>query len=487
MISKLRFFSVIIFTLSLFACDFGNAKKDSEKESEIVKEEVIGINVDDIIKRGKLVAITNNTPTSYFIYKGRPMGYQYDLLKDFAKSLGVELEIKIVASIPDAIDSLRMHKADIVASGLTILGDRKTEIDFTLPIIKTHQILIQRKPEDHLSLSPSLLEKRLLRDVTELAGKDVYVEEGSSYYERIISLQNEIGDSINIHTYSGDIDMDSVMNLVSSGQIDYVISEKYTTGFFLRYYPNLDIETPVSFNQNIAWATPKNSPTLIDTINNWIEKNKNTTKWAYVYNMYFKHNRNMNKRVNSEFTMENGVISKYDKLIKVNADKIEWDWLLVAAQISVESGFNPQNQSWAGAKGLMQIMPATAGSLRGDSSNLQNPAHNIALGVKYDGILHKYWMETIPDSIQAIKFSLASYNIGKGHIYDAQRLAEKYDYDPKIWDGNVEIMIKKLSKSTYYRDSVVRHGYCRGIEAYNYVNRIFTLYQNYQNFEIPDS
>jgi membrane-bound lytic murein transglycosylase F len=453
---------------------------------DVLVENTIGIELDSIIKKGKLIAITNNTPTSYFIYKGKPMGYQYQLLRDFTKHLGVDLEIKIIPSIPDALDSLKLLKADIVASGLTILGDRKQHVDFSIPITQTHQVLIQKIPEDLLSKSKSLMEKRLLRDVTQLAGKEVYVEEGSSYIDRLHNLQDEIGDSINIITYSGEIGIDSIMKMVSTGQIDYAISDQYTSNFFLRYYSNLDIETSVSLNQNIAWAVPKNSNSLMDTINSWIIQNRNTTKWVYVYNTYFKHNRSMNQKVNSGYNLDNGKISPYDKIIKIHADKISWDWKLIAAQISVESGFKPSKKSWAGASGLMQIMPATANGLNPQHTDIYSPNQNIAMGVKLDGILFDYWKEKIPDSIQSIKFTLASYNIGKGHVFDAQRLAEKYELNPQIWDNNVELMIKKLSSKNYYRDTVVRYGYCRGSEAYNYVKRIFFLYQNYQNFEIPD-
>lgn len=442
-----------------------------------------GISLDSILARGKIIAVTNNTPTSYFIYKGKPMGYQYELLNRFARSLNVGLEIRIIPSIPDAIDSLELKKADILASGLTILGDRKKRVDFSNPITQTHQVLIQKKPEGYASMSSKKLDHHVLRDVTQLAGKEVYVEEGSAYFDRIISLQNEIGDSIRVLTYPGSIDIDSLMSMVSSGKIKYAITEEYTAKFFQRYYPDLDIKTPVSFNQNIAWAVPKNSNALLDTINHWIADNKNKTSWAFIYNKYFKHNKNMNTKAFSGYNLENGKISPYDAIIKQNAQKIGWDWKLVAAQISVESGFQNDKESWAGAQGLMQIMPATAAYLNSHDSNMVNPQKNIELGVRLNGRLYDYWKEIIPDSIQAIKFTLASYNIGKGHVLDAQRLAKENGLNALIWDQNVAQMITRLSQKEYYRDPVVRHGYCRGFEAYNYVNKIFSLYQNYLNFE----
>ncbi|MFT4753080.1 MAG: membrane-bound lytic murein transglycosylase F [Salibacteraceae bacterium] len=467
--------------LSIVSCDNSNNTENTLVSENNIEE--VGLHIDSILKRGKLIAIINNDPTSYFIYKGRPMGYQYELLSRFCKELGVKLEVIKVASIPDAFDSLKQHKADIIASGITVLGDRKKNFDFSYPITQTRQVLIQKKPEGYKKWSKSKLEKHLLRDLTKLANQTVFVELGSSYYERIISLQNEIGDSIHIITYDGEIDVDSMMTLISQNQFKYAVSDEYTAKFFVRYFPNVDMKTPVSFNQNIAWALPKNSNTLTDTLNHWIQKNKNSTFWNMTYNKYFKNTESMNTRIQSNYNLKNGKISPYDVIIKNESEKIGWDWKLVAAQIRVESGFQPNKTSWAGAQGLMQIMPLTANSLNPNHTDIFNPKENIKMGVKLNGILFHYWTSVIPDSSQAIKFSLASYNVGKGHVFDAQRLAKKYGKDPTIWDQNVEDMIVKLSKSKYYKDPEVYYGYCRGLEAYNYVSRITALYGNYNNFE----
>ena len=471
--------------LFLFFAFFGISCQDGntpETDNTHPKVEVQGVTLEDVISRGKLTAIVNNSPTSYFIYKGRPMGYQYDLLHRLCRDFNIELEIKIISSIPNALDSLRLKKADILASGLTILSDRKKNVDFCTPITQTHQVLIQRKPDGHQKMSKSKLEKHVLRDVTQLANQPVHVEEGSSYYDRLISLQNEIGDSIAIVTYNGDIDMDSIMSQIDNGVIKYAVTDQYTAKFFSSYFPNIDIETPISFKQNISWAIPKNSTSFQDTVNAWIRKNIPSTFGAFTYNKYFKHNKSATSKAQSSYNINRGKISPYDAIIKHEAEKINWDWKLIAAQIAVESGFKPNKVSWAGAQGLMQIMPATAKNLEPNHPHILDPSTNIRLGVKLNGRLYDYWKEEIPDSLEAIKFSLASYNIGKGHVFDAQRLATKYGLNPLKWEHNVADMIVKLSRSNYYRDNVVRHGYCRGIEAYNYVNRVSNLFRNYSNF-----
>ena len=124
-------------------------------------------------------------------------------------------------------------------------------------------------------------------------------------------------------------------------------------------------------------------------------------------------------------------------------------------------------------------MPATAKEV--GVSDSFNPKQNISGGVKY---LHKMRnkFKTVRDSIQRIKFTLAAFNCGAGHVFDAMRLAEKNGKNPNIWDENVEEYILKLTDKKYYLDAVVRYGFVRGTEPYNYVKDIFLRYEHYKQF-----
>jgi membrane-bound lytic murein transglycosylase F len=127
----------------------------------------------------------------------------------------------------------------------------------------------------------------------------------------------------------------------------------------------------------------------------------------------------------------------------------------------------------------MQIMPATAKGL--GIENVHDPEQSIKGGLKYLNKLYNYW-SSVPDSIQRIKFALASYNCGYGHVIDAKALAKKHKKDTLNWDNGVDEFILKLSKPKYYRDPVVRSGYVRGSEPYNYVNDIFYRFKHYKDF-----
>jgi membrane-bound lytic murein transglycosylase F len=143
-----------------------------------------------------------------------------------------------------------------------------------------------------------------------------------------------------------------------------------------------------------------------------------------------------------------------------------------------ESKFDPYASSRMNATGLMQMMPETA--LRFGVKDIHNPQENLLAGTKYLSYLSKLW-SSIPDSLERIKFVLASYNVGEGHILDARRLAEKYNKNPNIWDEHVAEYVALLDNPTYYRDEVVRNGFCRGKEPYKYVKEVFDRYRDYKN------
>jgi len=345
-------------------------------------------------------------------------------------------------------------------------------------------MLLQKKPDNWRRLTYEQLEKSLVRDVLDLAGKDVYVPLNTSFHQRLKNLESELGDSIYIHSLDGSIDADSVMDLIASDSIPFSVADENVARFYRAFHPNVDTKTPISFSQQIAWVLPLHAEALGDTINAWMSDKSSKSEYAYVYNKYFKWAKQSNYKAKSDFNLqEGGRISEFDEVIQKYADKINWPWPLLASVIYQESHFDPEAVSWTGAKGLMQVMPGTAEKYGVDTLGLEDPEQNIHAGTSYLNWLYSYWIEELEnDSIQAIPFSLASYNAGLGHVKDARRLAMKYELNPNQWQGNVEQMILQKSHPKYYTDEVVKHGYCRGSEPYKYVRNIYALYDHYNNF-----
>ena len=129
------------------------------------------------------------------------------------------------------------------------------------------------------------------------------------------------------------------------------------------------------------------------------------------------------------------------------------------------------------AVALLQLMPRTAKEM--GVRNSANPEQNLAGGVRYLAELTKQWSD-IPDEAERLKFVLASYNAGRGHVLDAQRLAEANGDDPMKWEDVAYWLLQK-SKPSVYRSKLVQHGYVRGLEPVQYVSRILERYDRYRD------
>jgi len=460
------FLTIVIVLFTMTACN-SSEKKIKENSHDLPT----------IQKHGKLIAITDYNSTSYFIYRGTPMGYQYELLQNLAKHLNLELELTVNSSLDDAFSKLIESECDMLAINLNITNQRKELFSFTKPIGKTRQILVQKKPENWRKMSKRSMEKYLIRQQLNLAGKTVHVVKNSAYYSRLISLQNEIGDSINIVEVEN-YEAEQLIALVEKGEIDYTVADENVAKLNQTYYPNLDVETAISFAQNQAWAVNKNSTLLLAEINKWVQNMQGSALHAVIYNKYFKGKKAKQRNESPYMSIQSGKISDYDKYIKKYSKKVDWDWRLMASLVYQESRFNPEAKSWAGAYGLMQLMPNTA--KRFGASNTSSPEVNIKAGSKFIKWLDKNLKDSIPDKNERVKFILASYNAGMGHVLDARRLARANGKDPNVWIDNVDFFILNKSNPEYYDKDLVRYGYLRGTETFNYVNHIMERYEMYK-------
>lgn len=180
---------------------------------------------------------------------------------------------------------------------------------------------------------------------------------------------------------------------------------------------------------------------------------------------------------------EKGIICSYDGLFQRYASVAGMDWRLMAAQCYQESAFDPKAVSWAGAQGLMQIMPGTAAHLGLAASAVYEPAQNIAAAARYLAELQVTFSD-IHERTERLCFVLAAYNGGASHVRDAMALAQQYGGNPHRWN-DVDKYILLLSQPRYYRDPVVRAGYLRGSETSDYVRQIMARWAQYRGVAHP--
>jgi len=457
------FFSVVIFVL------WNEIRNSGRKNNDLAH---LQNDFSRIKETGVLRAAVDYNSSNYFIYRGKPMGFEYELLQSLCNDLEIKLEIVVSNNLRESFDGLNSTRFDLIAQNLTITKQRTTEIDFTTPIEQTRQVLVQREKSDKTG------DSIFVNSVLELPNKKVHVQKNSAHYQRIINLSEEIGGNIDVVVDSV-FAVEELIAKVAKGEIDYTVCDENIGKLNKFYYPNLDVSLQISFPQNIAWAVRKGSSEWKAYLDKWITEFKETRKYHHIYYKYFESPRII-ERMTSEFnSISGGRISKYDGMIKEIAGEFNWDWRLISAIIYHESRFNENAGSWTGAYGLMQIMPATAEAF--GVENIENPKQNVKGGILLLNSLNNQFLKVIPDSTERVKFVLAAYNIGLGHVNDAQRLAKKYGRNPLVWEDNVDFYLQGKSEEEYFKDEVVRWGYCRGEEATNFVRNVTNNYNQYLN------
>ena len=455
----------------------------SDKQTYTRFENYVIRDLADIKKSGKLRALIAYSGTSYFLYKGQPMGYEFEMLQKLAAHFNLDLELKIARDLNQMLDVLKSGDVDIVAHGLAITKERQRVASFTDYLYLTQQVLVQRKPDNWNKLKWKDKQRVLINDPVQLIGDTVSVRKNSSYYLRLLHLSDELGEDIHIDTIQGNISTDEIIKMVADGKIKYTIADSNLAHINASYYPELDVEVPMSTSQRIAWAVQSDATELLDSTNIWIRNHRKKEEFNVIFNKYFKNKRSFKRRVKSEFfSLNNQQISPYDQIIKANAAKIGWDWRLLASLIYQESQFKSDAKSWAGAKGMMQMMPGTAKEL--GVNNVLDPQDNIAGGSLYLRKLFDRFPE-VTDTIQRTKFAMAAYNCGFSHVKDAQNLALHNNLDPGVWDNNVADMVLALSFPKNYNMEFIKFGYVNGKEPFRYVNQIFQRYAHYKQFIDP--
>lgn len=461
---------LLIITLFLPACS--NSPKPTRGNKKTASH------LTSIKEKKKLVALTDFSAINYFIYRGDPMGYQYELLREFSEYLDIDFEVIVESDLKESFKMLREGKCDLLALNLTVTRDRSEFLRFTDPHATTRQVLVQAKPGGYQRMTLEQMEKKMIRNQLDLAGKTVYVQRNSAYAARMHNLEEEIGANIDI--IEVDESFEDLISKVARGEIKYTVGDENMARVNLSYYPHIDAKTAISFPQNLAWAIrQENTDELYSEINKWLAGLKRTATYNVLHDKYFLNTRTATRAGKSNSTIGPGQLSRWDHTIRKYSDIIDWDWRLLASMIYQESRFKPDAVSWVGAFGLMQVMPTTAKQYGVDKNS--PPEENIRAGVYYLKWIDDVLRDKIVDPAERAKFVLGAYNSGLGHIMDARALARKQDMDPEIWDGNVAECILLKSSPRYYHDPVVKHGYVRGEEVFNYVKDIYARYEDYKN------
>lgn len=470
----MRFQNLFIYLLIITSlCSACQSKTSVKKESVFGSDSTetsADYDLSNIQESGELIMLTLYGPNTYFSYRDVDLGYQHDLCELFGQDIGVRVRVEVARDQQDLLKKLENGDGDIIVYNLPMNKTNADKVKFCGNKTTINQLLVQRK-------------NNKIKNISELRGKDVYVSD-ERYYQTISELNKNLGGLVKIHKVSPDDKTTAeLISEVSDGKIDYTICDNDMKDINECYFPNLDINMKVGLSQQAGWAVRKDSPELAQAADKWFNAARNTTAFLQCGKRYltgfsiagsgtalgggtsrgFYASPMLNSRA--------GIISQYDTYFRRYSMSIPWDWKLLAAQCYQESGFNPNATSWAGAQGLMQMMPSTAAQEGLSLGMINDPEQNIAAATRHIRGLNRYFSDII-DRQERINFILAAYNAGRQHIRDAMNLAQKNGRNPHIWDGNVDHYVLMMNDERYYNDPVVRSGYFRGDETYNYVRAI---------------
>lgn len=464
----------LVGTLLFFGCSTQDQKDTDTGEHQ-------GVTVIDPVQRdyaeiknsGVLRVITQYSSNTYFLHQGIEVGFEYELVHEFAREHDLALEVVIIGADENPFDLLNSGDGDIIAANYTITSERKQYAAFSRPYNLVDQVIVY---SDEIEVKPQTL--------SQLSGSGIpiSVRRNSSYYERLMELISE-GFDIKLNIIPDEMDTESTLFQVANDQLLATVSDNNMFNAAIRYMDGMVEGPKLAESDTIAWAIRKNSPDLESHLNQFLYKHfrfsndKNRPKRSTFLNVlrkkYFEEGPHLAEYYNPDWQYQNvGIISPYDELIRAVADSMDLDWLMLAAMASQESKFNPNSKSWAGAVGLMQIMPDFS---KVEYQDLYIPEVNVREGARIikEHLKHYSYL----DSLNQWAFALATYNSGMGHIADARRLAIDQNKNPNEWE-HVSGALLKLMQRKYYQNA--RYGFARGIETVQYVNEILNRYKTYE-------
>ncbi len=412
--------------------------------------------LDRIRHTERIRLLTTNSANSYYIYRGAPVGFEYELASKFADSLGVRMDIT-TPGWNSLFYRLEQGQGDFIAAGVTITPQRKQRVAFSIPYMTIQQRLIHHK----LIFGADNIE--------DLAGRTLHVRRGTSYHHRLEELKERgIDFSIVLHD---NLPTQELIRMVQERRIKFTVADTNIALLNRRYYPDIRIGIPIQEKESLAWAVRKTDTELLKRMNLFLLEVRNNGTLESLYNKYYGNMNNFDyfdiKKFHDRIKTR---LPEYKDVIQKEAEKQGLDWRLVTAVIYQESHFNPKARSFTNVRGLMQVTMDTAEEMGID--NRLNPHQSIKAGIKYLKTMFNRF-EEIDNRHQRMLFSLASYNIGYGHIKDVRKAAAKRGLDENKWE-DVKTVLPLLTTREFYKKT--EHGYARGREPIRYVERIMTYY-----------
>lgn len=407
--------------------------------------------------RRQLRLITQKSPVNFYYDRGRFKGFEYDLVRRFAKLHDLRLDVVLANTQEQMREMLASGEGDVIAASMpehVLSGDQG--IEHTRAYSYAMPVIVGRADET-------------LIDFRDLEGRTLLISRGSPYLETLNRIRAE---GINFSIMALEMDTETLLFRVAQGIYDLAVIGSLEINAELSRQLNLKALFNITEPQALVWSVRKSNPALLSELNNFIDSEYRKGFYNVIYSRYI--DKPNTRSADASLFSQIDQLSPYDEIVHKYADIYNFDWRLIIAQMYQESHFNPQAVSEAGAQGLMQLLPVTAISV--GTTETHDPDSNISGGIKYMDYLRNLFEEGLAPE-ERTWFTLAAYNAGYSRVRRARKLAETMDLDKNQWFDNVEIAMLRLAQPYVKDGNVVRD--CRCGQTVAYVREIKTLYNNY--------
>lgn len=426
---------------------------------------------EDIKERGSIRLISPYNSSAYFIHRGVERGFDYEFLREFARSENLVLEVVIAREKDNPEQMLNRGEGDILAGQVEMPGNDAANPRYSQPYLHVNDIIVTSAESQNQLVS-----------LDQLEGLTVHVRKSSRAHGGLLALQKQ-GSRLKIVPMEAAWDDEALLIAVSSGEIQSAVVDENHFKTAASYLDNLSAGPVVISGTSVSLGVRKNNPILLKKLNAFVESHirwtgendaRRSAFFATLMQRYFEDPEQV-IRFKQPLTESKwaGSLSPFDKLVQPLAEEYGIDWKLIVAIMAQESLFDPQAKSWAGAVGLMQVMPKSASVAE---QKLLDPETNVREGLKILSELNEAF--AFLDDPHRTAFMLAGYNAGIGHLNDARRVAMDLRKDPNKWE-DVSAGFLKLMNRAYYENA--RYGFCRGVETVRYVKEVMHRHKMYES------
>ena len=450
--------------------DFGRYGSP-ERLRPSVTSPAVARDLSEIRAGGTIRLLTRYNATSYFVHRGGQAGFDYELFQRFARRYELSLEVVIPEPGEDLIGLLNSGAGDVVCAGLTHTEELDQYAEATRPVSFVHKVVVL-PPDDE---RPA--------DLADLAGLTITVPVHDPFLYELMRIRDRDHLDLTVQPGLPLVEAEELIARVSRGELAATVADREVVEAVRSYLDGeIRLGPVLGERRPLVWLVRRNSPELRAALNTYLKEHfellpgggeRRSQDYGIIYDRYFRNPRSIRTfRQVADRPDKSGRISRFDELIRDRSERRDLDWRLVSALVYQESRFYPRALSKAGAKGLMQVMPYVAGP---QVDSLFVPEANLRAGLRllkgtWDGFAYL-------DSLERLRFTLAAYHAGFGHVADARRIAMDATLDPNAWEGGLAETLPRLAQRRWYVDT--RHGYYRGDETVHYVEEILNRYRMY--------